>query len=434
MYNDIFTKVSDKGATAALLYSNYSDGCFINSEYLNGDFDQLFDIFTTKTAASAKVILSQYQHVNLTSSTYDSGLLNNSYGAVRGALPRDAVNHSPYLVAILRGANATLEDPTSSDPVPTRAPVNNSNSNASQSLAMIILYVIVGVVSALFVIVILSGAIRAFRHPERYGPRLYHPGMDGEEGVPQTRAAGITRAILDTFPVVKFGRHNDNAAVPVPRSQQHELKAWDTEAANASNASSVFLQAPQGRRNAPSDESHATPTLVRSSVELEKKRSSQPSPTNNNNAGAAAAEVAGNTTPADIDPAAIGTETCPICIVDFEEGDDLRVLPCEGKHRFHKDCVDPWLLELSSSCPICREDFQALENMAVAAGTEEQQAAEAEDQFPQEDHHDPPTAATSRFSRYMHFAQRRRRSQRDSNTSSSRNAAPTHPPAPYTDY
>jgi hypothetical protein len=56
----------------------------------------------------------------------------------------------------------------------------------------------------------------------------------------------------------------------------------------------------------------------------------------------------------DVVPAAIGRETCPICIVDFEEGDDLRLLPCEGKHKFHQECVDPWLLELSSSCPICR--------------------------------------------------------------------------------
>lgn len=53
-------------------------------------------------------------------------------------------------------------------------------------------------------------------------------------------------------------------------------------------------------------------------------------------------------------PEAIGTETCPICILDFEEGDDVRILPCEGQHRFHQSCVDPWLLKLSSSCPICR--------------------------------------------------------------------------------
>lgn len=54
-------------------------------------------------------------------------------------------------------------------------------------------------------------------------------------------------------------------------------------------------------------------------------------------------------------PDAIGRETCPICIVDFEEGDDLRILPCEGHHVFHQSCVDPWLLELSSSCPLCRQ-------------------------------------------------------------------------------
>jgi hypothetical protein len=59
-------------------------------------------------------------------------------------------------------------------------------------------------------------------------------------------------------------------------------------------------------------------------------------------------------------PEAIGRETCPICIVDFEDGDDVRVLPCEGQHVFHQACVDPWLLELSSSCPICRHGTLAL--------------------------------------------------------------------------
>ena len=64
----------------------------------------------------------------------------------------------------------------------------------------------------------------------------------------------------------------------------------------------------------------------------------------------------------DVVPDAIGTETCPICIVDFEEGDDLRVLPCEGHHRFHRDCVDQWLLELSSSCPICRQGALSIQS------------------------------------------------------------------------
>ncbi|KAI9442781.1 aminotransferase class-III-domain-containing protein [Lactarius psammicola] len=50
------------------------------------------------------------------------------------------------------------------------------------------------------------------------------------------------------------------------------------------------------------------------------------------------------TSAADPQPELIGYETCPICIVDFDDGDDVRVLPCEGKHVFHQACVDPWLL------------------------------------------------------------------------------------------
>lgn len=34
-------------------------------------------------------------------------------------------------------------------------------------------------------------------------------------------------------------------------------------------------------------------------------------------------------------------EQCQICLVDFEEGDSLRHIPCQ--HDFHKDCIDEWL-------------------------------------------------------------------------------------------
>lgn len=59
----------------------------------------------------------------------------------------------------------------------------------------------------------------------------------------------------------------------------------------------------------------------------------------------------------------VSQETCLICIENFEGGDIIRLLPCEGKHFFHQQCVDPWLLEYSSSCPICRQDISALANM-----------------------------------------------------------------------
>ncbi|THU65681.1 hypothetical protein C4D60_Mb05t06200 [Musa balbisiana] len=47
-----------------------------------------------------------------------------------------------------------------------------------------------------------------------------------------------------------------------------------------------------------------------------------------------------------------GLVECPICLAEFEEGDELRVLPQCG-HGFHVGCVDAWL-HSHSSCPSCR--------------------------------------------------------------------------------
>ncbi|XP_031113821.1 RING-H2 finger protein ATL73-like [Ipomoea triloba] len=46
-----------------------------------------------------------------------------------------------------------------------------------------------------------------------------------------------------------------------------------------------------------------------------------------------------------------GTE-CPICLTEFNEGQNLRLLP-RCSHGFHLKCIDLWLLS-HSSCPTCR--------------------------------------------------------------------------------
>lgn len=42
---------------------------------------------------------------------------------------------------------------------------------------------------------------------------------------------------------------------------------------------------------------------------------------------------------------------CPICIEEYEAGEDLLQLPC--RHNFHTECIIPWL-ERHSVCPMCK--------------------------------------------------------------------------------
>ena len=45
------------------------------------------------------------------------------------------------------------------------------------------------------------------------------------------------------------------------------------------------------------------------------------------------------------------TKRCPICIADYNEGEEATILPCS--HNFHTNCISKWF-ETSLTCPLCR--------------------------------------------------------------------------------
>lgn len=57
--------------------------------------------------------------------------------------------------------------------------------------------------------------------------------------------------------------------------------------------------------------------------------------------------------------AASGEESCPICYIEFEDDDEVAVLPCSKMHFFHKDCAFSWLAQ-SQLCPMCRANVATL--------------------------------------------------------------------------
>ncbi|KAF4553703.1 Ring finger domain-containing protein 3 [Elsinoe fawcettii] len=222
------------------------------------------------------------------------------------------------------GAYPSLTNPGQVNTQQSGPPQRPQSMNTQ--VAMIILYTVTGVVTALFLVIITTGAIRAHRHPERYGPR----NIIGRPR--QTRARGLARAMLDSLPIVKF---ND------PDSPKPDTNRATRDAELAEN-----------------------PTTLRSDSEptLKDGRTPNPDPTSPNQADTASVRsgIGPAVEPAPNDSNALGIAAphpgCSICTEDFEDGQDLRVLPCD--HRFHAACVDPWLLNVSGTCPLCRIDLR----------------------------------------------------------------------------
>lgn len=213
----------------------------------------------------------------------------------------------------------------------SRSMSTSSNSSFSASsttaVAMICLYSVTGVITFSFLVIIVTGAIRAHRHPERYGPR----NVSGRPR--QSRVRGLARAMLDTIPIVQFGEREQ------AKQSDTELEAQTSHVPAEPNLEQVAVVSAR--------KSHEGEKKLDASADVVEPRNSLEyvdsgiAPAVTNTSDAISADHDRDDAPG-----------CSICKEDFAIGQDLRVLPCD--HKFHPACIDPWLLNVSGTCPLCR--------------------------------------------------------------------------------
>ncbi|KAI8634134.1 hypothetical protein F5Y19DRAFT_470306 [Xylariaceae sp. FL1651] len=273
--------------TAILLFSSTKTFCFLGGVSLN--YNLIWTMTSSKDATEVQTTITQ------TSESVVASIAPNS-----------------------TATNATAKSP-------------NSGTSA---VAMSILYSITGLITVLFLLIIATGALRAHRHPERYGPRASGNGRPS-----QSRARGLARAMLETLPIVKFGEADarkpdeENALRDVSGNQQQQPETSQTLAGGALN--SVELEGSSDAANGSTSPHEAEDAAISANVKPEGAKKEP-----------------------NVEEEHLG---CSICTEDFTVGEDVRVLPCN--HKFHPACVDPWLVNVSGTCPLCRLDLRPPETI-----------------------------------------------------------------------
>ncbi len=212
-------------------------------------------------------------------------------------------------------------------------PEENQSGNNS-AVAMSILYSITGLITLLFLVIIATGAIRAHRYPERYGPRSGYGGRPR-----QSRAKGLARAVLETLPIVKFG--DPAPAKPDPALELEQQPSRMSPDSGARTRLSAIPEEPRTPNPRPKDGTLTPKPDVASNTE---GSSTTGQPAAMGLSTVSESESGANRGPNDEN---LG---CSICTEDFTVGEDVRVLPCD--HKFHPPCIDPWLINVSGTCPL----------------------------------------------------------------------------------
>jgi len=215
---------------------------------------------------------------------------------------------------------------------------------APGSELQLVLQVLGGTVAVFVVLIVLYQVVG--RCDRRRRLRLLGPdgaAADGEgdedeeeEGEEEPPRVAMSQALIDAFPVFVFEKSKlyntplkrRDRAVPSSSTPAPAPKPEATKPAAKTSGASSKPAAPAGKP--PRIRAPATPKLQ-----------SRPQP-------AAEEEL-----------------TCPVCICEFEEGEQVRVLSCN--HSFHCQCIDVWMAE-QGTCPMCRSDTLEMAVMLMSMG------------------------------------------------------------------
>lgn len=189
-----------------------------------------------------------------------------------------------------------------------------------------IIYVIVACVVSLKVIVVLNVYLR-----RRYSRRAIP--INAPRRVQKCTVTEITKSLLDTIPIVSLRDPHNDEGHSSKEGQEMGTLARDSHESRDTRAHHH-------------QESQSSPLGVQYKWTDDENLIQVNQDTNGNILHNLSNELA-NT-------------ICPICTESFTKAQDLRQLPCG--HQFHPDCVNPWLLNRSSTCPMCRSDLMSIAN------------------------------------------------------------------------
>lgn len=186
---------------------------------------------------------------------------------------------------------------------------------------IIIICCIAGLIIALLLGAIITWFVRARRRTNRSGsPQL--------AALPRrNQAQGIVRAMLNTLPIVKFDDTDDGVKTAKRNGAKRDVEMSLGTQNLAREHSPAGLECIAD---------NVQPNPSRSEIFITNQPSDRPTPT--------VPGLRTDTTPNG------GNFSCPICTDDFVKSQDLRILPCN--HQFHLGCIDPWLVNVSGTCPL----------------------------------------------------------------------------------